>query len=148
MPSERVIDFYNCHSFAIIGMSRSQKSIGWSIYDQLVTDGKNVYAVNPGGGVYNGVEFYETLDMLPDAPEAVIVCMTPENTHEVLESVYESGAKYVWFQQGSYDEEVLAAAARLGLNPIKGCAMMYMPDAAFFHKLHRTINELFGKGYK
>lgn len=148
MPSERVVDFYNCHSFAIVGMSRSNKNIGWAIYDQLAALGKQVYAVNPKGGEFEGVRFYRTLDMLPESPEAVIVCMLPDNTREVLESVYESDAKYVWFQQGSFDDDVLAVAARLGLDPIKGCAMMYMPDTVFFHKLHRTINELLGKGYK
>ena len=148
MPSKRVIDFYDSKSFAIIGMSRTKKSFGWSIYDQLSAVGKTVYAVHPNGGVADGVEFFSSLQALPESPEAIIVCTLPKNTGGVLDAIKASGAKYVWFQQGSFDDEILSRAARLGLDPIKGCAHMYLPGNAFFHKFHRALNELFGKGYQ
>ncbi len=148
MPSERVKQFYECSSFAIIGMSKDRKNFAWSIYEQLIEAGKRVYAVNPKEGSSRGAEFYNSLADLPEVPEAIILSLDPGSAKGMLEEIKDSGAKYVWFQQGSFDEEMLSEADRLGMNPIKGCAIMYLPDAPVIHRFHRAINEFFGKGYK
>ncbi len=148
MPSERVKNFYECESFAIVGMSRNRKNFAWAIYEQLRRLDKRVYAVNPNEGKYQGVEFYKSISSLPEVPEAVILSLDPGDAKGVLQEVKESGAKYVWFQQGSFDEEMSTEADRLGMNPIKGCAIMYLPDAPVIHRFHRALNEFFGKGYK
>ena len=87
MPSKRVIEFYDCQSFAILGMSRSPKSIGWSLYDQLSVLGKRVYAINPSAKIVNNVEFFNSLDALPETPEAIIVCTSPGITPKILDSI-------------------------------------------------------------
>jgi predicted CoA-binding protein len=46
MPSERVKNFYDCDSFAIVGMSRNRKNFAWAIYEQLKRLDKKVFAVN------------------------------------------------------------------------------------------------------
>jgi predicted CoA-binding protein len=148
MPSERVKNFYDCDSFAIVGMSRNRKNFAWAIYEQLKRLDKKVFAVNADEGNYQGVKFYRSISNLPDVPEAVILSLDPGDAKGVLQEVKDSGAKYVWFQQGSFDEEMLIEADRLGMNPIKGCAIMYLPDAPVIHRFHRAINEFFGKGYK
>jgi predicted CoA-binding protein len=148
MPSERVKQFYECDSFAIVGVSRKEKNIAWSIYEQLVERGKRVYAVNPGEGSYGGIRFYGSLAELPETPEAIILSLDLRKAKGILEELKDSEAKYIWFQQGSFDDELLSEAKRLGLDPIKGCALMNMPNAQFMHRFHRAINELFGKGYK
>jgi predicted CoA-binding protein len=148
MPSERVKQFYDCESFAIIGMSRQKKNFAWSIYEQLLNLGKRVYPVNPIEGSYGGIRFYQSLADLPEVPEAVILSLDPSKAKGLLEELKDCGAKYIWFQQGSFDEENLSEAKRLGLDPIKGCVLMNIPNAQFVHRFHRAINELLGKGYK
>jgi predicted CoA-binding protein len=148
MPSDRVKNFYECESFAIVGMSRNRKNFAWAIFEQLTRLGKKVYAVSPNEGEHQGVEFYRSISSLPEVPEAIILSLDPGDAKGVLHEVKDSGAKYVWFQQGSFDEEMLTEADRLGMNPIKGCAIMYLPDAPVIHRFHRALNEFFGKGYK
>jgi uncharacterized protein len=148
MPSERIKHFYDCDSFAIIGMSRTRKNFAWTIYEQLIDLGKRVYPVNPKVGIYQGIPFYGSVASLPEIPEAIILSVDPAKAKGMLEELKDCGAKYIWFQQGSFDDEVLSEAERMGLDPIKGCALMNMPNAQFIHRFHRTINEFFGKGYK
>jgi predicted CoA-binding protein len=148
MPSERVKQFYESESFATIGVSDSRRNFAWSIFDQLASLGKRVYVVNPDNGRHEGVRFYDSFDTLPETPEAIIVSLDLSKVSGVLEAVKNSGAKHVWFQQGSYDDEILDTCDRLGIDPIKGCSLMHMPEAGFPHNLHRWINELFTKGYR
>jgi hypothetical protein len=147
MPSERVLRFYESDSFAIVGVSRYKRNITRSIYDSLAGLGKRVYAVGPQGGYFNGINFYDSLKSLPEKPQAIIIGTKPENSSSIVDEIAASGAEHVWLQQGCYDKHVLALVNRLGINPIKGCAMMYMPGAPFFHRFHRSITELFGGGY-
>lgn len=148
MPSERVKEFYDYETFAIIGMSQSKDNFAWAIYKELVSQGKRVYPIHPRGGKYRGVQFYASFRELPDPAEGVIVSADLRKTRGLLDELKNSGARAIWFQQGCYDQKVLAQANVLGLDPIKGCAFMYLPGAPVFHRFHRAINDLFGKGYK
>jgi hypothetical protein len=114
----------------------------------LAALGKHVYAIGSQGGNIGGVEYYESLKTLPEKPQAIIVATRPENTPAIMDAISASGAEFVWLQQGCYDKHVLALADRMGIDPITGCVLMYMPGAPFFHRIHRTIAELFGGGYK
>jgi uncharacterized protein len=148
MPSERVGHFYECESFAIIGMSKTRKNFAWTIFEQLSQLGKRVYPININAGNYQGAQFYRSLAELPEIPEAVILSVDPASAKGMLEELKDCGAKYIWFQQGSFNDEVLSEGTRIGLDPIKGCVLMNMPEAALIHRFHRAINEFFGKGYK
>ena len=148
MPSDRVRQFYAAESFAILGMSRSRRNFTWSICEQLQKMGRRVYPVNPGGGSDGGVTFYESLDSLPEKPQAIIIALKPSATSEILPSLKKIQAEFVWLQQGSYNKTVLEQAKRFGLDPIGGCVFMYMPEASMFHAIHRAVNDFFGKGYK
>jgi predicted CoA-binding protein len=148
MPSERIGQFYDLESFAVIGVSRTKKNMGWAIFDQLSKLGKRVYGINSQAGIRDGIKLYSDIDSLPEVPQGIIVCVDPTQTHGLLEMLKRSEARYIWFQQGSYNSDVIKSSAELGLNPIKGCSMMYMPDAPKFHRFHLAINEFFGNGYK
>jgi uncharacterized protein len=148
MPSERVTNFYDLESFAIIGLSTSKRNIAWTIYEQLIGLDKRVYAINSKGGEKNGIRLFGSLKSLPEVPEGIIVCVDLRNSSGLLESLVNSGSKNIWFQQGTFDNDIVAEAAKLGIEPIKGCALMYMPGTPGFHRFHRALNELFGKGYK
>lgn len=148
MPSKRVTDFYNADSFAVYGLSATRTTIGWSVYSQLLKLGKRVYAINPLTEGSRGVKFYPSLEHIPEKPQAIIVALNLKQNRGLLEKIKNSGVKQVWFQQGSFDFKVLDEANRLGIHPIKGCALMYAPQTGFPHSFHRSIIELLGKGYQ
>lgn len=148
MPSDRVKEFYDFDSFAIIGMSQSKKNFAWSLYEELSKRGKRIYPIHPKGGRRGKIQFYTSFGELPEVPEGVIVSADLRNTQGLLEALKESGVKAIWFQQGCFDKAVIDRATSLGLDPIKGCAHMYMPGGAGIHRFHRVINDILGKGYK
>jgi predicted CoA-binding protein len=148
MPSERVADFYNLESYAVIGVSRTRKNSGWMVFEELSKLGKRVYAINSQGGSRNDIKLFPGLEKLPETPQGVVICVKPHETSGVLDSLKNMTVKHIWFHLGSYNPEVLNKTGSLGFNPIKGCAIMYNPQAAGFHRFHRALNNLFGKGYK
>jgi predicted CoA-binding protein len=146
MPNNRIAEFYYSESFAIFGMSRSRKNFAWSIYNSLVRAGREVFPVHPGGGEAKGIRFYDSLESLPGPPKAAILCLNLKKHDGILQRLKAAGIERVWLQQGSFNDSILKEAETAGLNPITGCALMYMPGASFPHRLHRFLYELFKKG--
>jgi predicted CoA-binding protein len=148
MPSNRVDVFYGSRSFAVIGVSKSRQNFARAVYDSLQLSGKSVYAIGSEIGEFRGIKIYDAIRSLPAKPEAIIVCTKPNTTSTILKEIADSGAGFVWFQQGSFNKATLNEAAIQGIDPIKGCVMMYMPGGSWMHGFHRTINEWLGRGYR
>jgi predicted CoA-binding protein len=146
MQNDRLAQFYQSRSFAIIGMSRSRGNFAWAIHDSLIKAGKKVFPVHPESGYSRGIQFYDSIESLPLTPEAAILSLDLKKQSRILSELKASGIKKVWLQQGSFDDFILREAERAGLNPITGCALMYLPGASFIRRLHRFLYELFKKG--
>ena len=146
MPDDRIELFYQSESFAVVGMSKSRRNFAWSIHDSLVKAGKRVFPVHPEGGYSRDVQFYDSIESLPLIPEAAIIGLDLKKQDGILPELKASGIRKVWLQQGSYNNSILEEAERAGLNPVTGCALMYLPGASFLHRLHRFLHELFKKG--
>jgi predicted CoA-binding protein len=146
MQNDRMAQFYQSPSFAVIGMSRSRRNFAWAIHDGLIKAGKKVFPVHPEGGYSQGIQFYDSIGSLPLTPEAAILSLDLKERPEILSELKASGIKKVWLQQGSFDNSILQETERAGLNPITGCALMYLPGTSFIHRLHRFLYELFKKG--
>jgi predicted CoA-binding protein len=148
MPSDRIRRFYEADSYAVIGVSRKRRNFARLMIEELRKRGKRAYGVGLEKGRFDGLDCYESVDSLPERPEAVVICTGPKYTQAILNQVSDLGARSVWLQQGSHNEEILAHARNLNIDALKGCVLMYMPGASFPHRLHRAILELFGKGYR
>ena len=146
MPSNRVIEFYQSESFAILGLSQKKKNFAWSIYKAMMKLGKTIFPIHPDGGVSQDVQFYRSLDGTDKIPEAVIVCLNLDKANGLLERLRDSGITKIWFQQGSHKAEHMEKARKLGLDPITGCALMYMPGTSLLHRIHGFFHERFTKG--
>jgi predicted CoA-binding protein len=127
-------------------MSKTKKNFAWSVYNGMVKAGLDVFPVHPAGGESCGVEFFKTCAEIPGAVEAAVLCFKVRKSSDTLKELKESGVKRIWFQQGSYDKSQLEEAEELGFEYHTGCAMMYIPEAAFIHRVHRFLHELFTKG--
>ena len=130
----------------MIGMSRSRRNFAWAIHDGLLKAGKKVFPVHPEGGYSRGIQFYDSIGSLPLTPAAAIISLDLKKQLGILSELKDSGIEHIWLQQGSYDDSVLQEADRAGLNPITGCALMYLPGTSFVHRLHRFLYEFFRRG--
>ena len=146
MPGKDIVEFYNSDSFLLIGMSKKRKNFAWGIYKSFITEGKAIFPIHPDGGEKKGVKFYSGLDDLENIPASCIICADFKQSTDTIIKLRNFGVKRFWFQQGSYDDELLTQTRQLNADVLTGCVLMYLPGTSFPHKLHRFFHELFSKG--
>jgi predicted CoA-binding protein len=146
MPDDRSDRFFDSGNFVLFGMSRKKKNFAWSIHKALTEAGKNVYPVHPRGGKTGGVEFYSSIDSLPESQDAGIVCLNMNKHTGLLPVLVNGGMRKIWLQQGSCDDSIITELESAGIVCLKGCAMMYIPGTSFPHRFHRFLHQLFSRG--
>jgi len=67
---------------------------------------------------------YKDLSSLPKLPDVVNMVVSPKRAKPVLEEAARLGIRYVWFQPGTYDDEVMEVAKELGLETVLACVLV------------------------
>lgn len=104
--------------WAVVGVTQDKSRFGYKIYKILDEKGYKVYGVNPKYDEIDGEKIYPSISSLPEKVECVNFVVNPAVTLGALDAVSEMGIKYVWFQPGSFDEQVLDKAEKLGLEMV------------------------------
>lgn len=150
MPNKRPEDFYDSKGIAILGMSKKRKNFAWAIYDEFAKRGLPVFPVHPSGGESRGVRFYDSLEAVPGHADgmvdAAVVSMKAFDAEDLLAGLKAGGIRKIWFQQGSCDDRLLQKADMGDFETYTGCAIMYLPDVMWLHRVHRFFHELVSKG--
>jgi hypothetical protein len=94
------------------------------IYKKLKVRGYEVYAVNPLYDTVEGDPCYKDLSSLPKLPEVIDMVVSPKRAKPVIEEAAKLGIKYIWFQPGTYDDEVMDLAKNLGLEAVQACVLV------------------------
>ncbi|WP_026477976.1 CoA-binding protein [Alkaliphilus transvaalensis] len=102
--------------WAVVGATPDQQKFGYKIYKKLKDHGYKVYGVNPKYTEIEGDLLYKSIAELPEKPQCVDMVVNPTVTMATLEDIHKSGIEYVWFQPGTFDEEVIDKAEALGLK--------------------------------
>ena len=110
--------------WAVVGANQNEKKYGNMIYRKLKLRGYNVIAVNPLYDLVDGDKCYENLSSLPQKPDVVDMVVTPKRSKLILKEAKRLGIKYIWFQPGTYDDEVLKLAKDLGLEFVQACVLV------------------------
>ena len=139
-------EFLSERRLALVGISRSGRKFGNSIFKDLNGKGYSIYPVHPEASTIQGKACYPGIADLPDKVGGVILVIPPAETEKVVRDVVKAGIPRVWMQQGSESEEAVRYCEANGVQVISGeCVMMFAEPAAFPHRLHRWIRGLFGK---
>ncbi|MGE5612862.1 MAG: CoA-binding protein [Bacillota bacterium] len=110
--------------WAVAGANQNLEKFGNMIYKKLKAKGYEVYAVNPLYDEVDGDRCYKDLSSLPRLPEVVNMVVSPKRAKAVIEEAARLGVKYIWFQPGTYDDEVLELARKLGLETVQACVLV------------------------
>lgn len=137
MPSKR--EFLDNSDIAIFGISPKRRTFAGTVNDYLLKAGYKTYPVHPDGA--NG--HFDSPERLPDVAQAAYVATRPDNTRAIVDSLVNGRIKSIWFQNGSFNKDILSQCDRAGLATHTGCLMMYIPDAGFIHRFHRVIHDFF-----
>lgn len=143
---ELVNEFLSEKDIAVVGVSRSGKRFGYTLFKDLRTKGYNVYPVNPNAVLIDNEKCYPSLLALKGKVNAAVLVVPPFATKEVVKDAYSAGIKKIWMQLGSESEEAVNFCQEMKIDVIKNeCVLMFAEPAAFFHKAHRWVNGLIGK---
>lgn len=147
MNSLKIVDnFLAQNSFAVVGVSRSGKKFGNSIYRMLKERGRKVFPVNPLTESVEGDRCYPHLRDLPEKVGGVVVVVPPKQTESIVKEAAEAGIRRVWMQQGSESRKAIQYCEQFGLDAVYGqCIFMFAEPVTSFHKFHMWTRKILGR---
>lgn len=109
---------------AIMGASAHPHKYGNISLRAHLRHGFEVYPVNLKGGEIEGLPVYRRLADIPVALNRISMYVPPEIGITLLDEIAEKGCDELFFNPGSADEPLLAAARQKGLEPILACSIV------------------------
>ena len=147
MNSRQLIsDFLAQRKLALIGVSRSGRRFGNAVWQELRAKDYQVFPVHPQASAINGRTCWPSVMELPEPVGGAVLVVPPSVTEEVVREIAQTGISRVWMQQGSESAAAIAYCNENGIRVVHGqCILMFLEPAAFFHRAHRWVWEVFGK---
>ena len=144
-----ISQFFSQHRFAMVGVSRSPEDFSRKLFRDLLGRGYEIIPVHPQASEIDRKICFGRVQHI-DPPVRAALIMVPKNrVGAVVADCAEAGIDLVWVYGISGEREVdpnaLEAARAHGIAVIGGyCPYMFLPQTAFFHRLHGTIWKVFG----
>lgn len=110
--------------WAVVGANDDPSKYGNMIYRKLLSRGYTVYPVNPKYETLEGNPCYKDLSSLPQKPEVIDMVVSPKRGRPILEEAARLGIENIWYQPGTYDEELLAYTSSIGLTYVLACVLV------------------------
>jgi len=110
--------------WAVVGVTPDPEKYGNKLYKRLKSKGYKVYAVNPRYDVIDGDRCYKDLASLPEVPQVIDMVVSPGVGKSIIKEAARLGIKYVWFQPGSCDDELLELTESLGIQAVQACVLV------------------------
>ena len=109
-------EMLNKKSWVVVGVSEKKDKWGYKIYKILKDHNYETYGVSPNYDEIEGDKVYHTLSELPAKVDVLDMVVSPKISLKTLEEAKELGIEYIFFQPGTYNDEVVAKAEELGLK--------------------------------
>lgn len=132
---ERLQIIQSSKSVALVGVSANPIRSSNFVASYLVRTPFRTYPVNPAYDEVLGLETYDTLADLPEAPDVVDVFRRHDAIPEVVDQAIEIGAKVVWLQLGLRHDEAAQKAVDAGLQVVQNRCLK-IEHARFSGRLH------------
>lgn len=111
-------------TIAIIGASNDRAKYGNKAVRAHLQQGYSVFPVNPKESQIEGLPAFKTISEVPIRPQRISVYLPPPVLLKILPEIAAKGCDELWLNPGTESDEVLAEAARLGLNVIQACSIV------------------------
>lgn len=109
---------------AIIGASKNRSKYGNKAVRAFRQQGYTVWPVHPRESMIEGLPVFKGIAEVPARPQMVSIYLPPAVLLKLLPDIAAKGCDELWLNPGAESDEVLAEAARLGLNVIQACSIM------------------------
>lgn len=141
-----VDEFLKQDKIAVYGVSRKKTKFGNLVYKELKAKGYQVYPVHSELQNIGGDPCYPSLNALPEKVGGVFICVSPEQTEEIVQEAARMGVKNIWLQQGAESLKAISYCQEHQLNLVYGeCILMFAQPIGFPHSVHRFLWKMIGK---
>lgn len=103
-------------TWVVAGVTGKQDKFGYKIWKILKENNYETYGVNPNYDEIEGDKIYHSIKDLPKKVEVLDMVVSPKIAIPTLEEAKEVGIEYIWFQPGTYNDEVIEKAEELGFK--------------------------------
>ena len=119
MDDQKIQAFLERGPWAVVGASADRSKYGNKVLrSYLQNDREPLYAINPKGGLIEGVPVYARMGDTPEVPRAVSIITPPEVTEEIVEEAIELGIEHLWMQPGAESPKAVERAEQAGISVI------------------------------
>jgi predicted CoA-binding protein len=109
---------------AVIGASNNRDKFSNKAVRAYLKQGYSVFPVNPKEDSIEGLPAFASILDIPEELDRITVYLPPKLILSVLSDIAEKGAAQLFLNPGTEDEEVIAKAKSLGLEPILACSIL------------------------
>ncbi|MDY0234601.1 MAG: CoA-binding protein [Gudongella sp.] len=102
--------------WAVVGVTKKKDRYGYKIWKILKEHEYTVYGVSPNYDELEGDKLYKSISDLPEKVDVVDMVVSPKIGIDLLDGIKEAGIGYVFFQPGTYNDEVIKKTEELGLE--------------------------------
>jgi uncharacterized protein len=100
-------DFLSQKAFAVCGSFRNESKYAYKIFRDLISQGYEVFPVNPGIAEVEGRKCYKSISDIPFTVDVVDIVTPPAVTEVILKECLERGIKRVWLQPGAQSQKAI-----------------------------------------
>jgi predicted CoA-binding protein len=124
----RIQSFLASGPYAFVGASTNRSNYGNKVLRCYQQHGREVYPINPGAGVVEGLQAYPSLESLPVKVSSISIITPPTITASVVQEAIRVGVQRIWMQPGAEEPAAIRAAEAAGLEVIAGgpCLLVVM----------------------
>lgn len=140
-------DFLAQKRLAMVGVSRQPQDFSRGLFRELCRRGYDVVPVNPEATEVEGRRCFARVQDIAPPVDGVLLLTPPRVTETVVRDCAETGIRRVWMHRGGGVGAVSEAAVKFcqerNIAVVAGwCPYMFLPQAAWFHRLHGWLRRL------
>ncbi len=109
-------DMLGLKRWALLGATDDKSKYGYKIFRALEDKGYTVYGINPKYDTIDGIKVYKDINEVPAVVDGINIIVNPKIALASLPVIKEKGIKNLWFQPGSFNDEVIAKAKEMDFN--------------------------------
>ena len=109
---------------AVLGASNNRQKYGNKAVRAYVSQGYQVYPVNPAETEVEGLPAFRSILDVPERPNLISVYVPPPVLRKLLPEIAAKGCDELWLNPGTESADILAEVERLGLNVIQACSIL------------------------
>jgi predicted CoA-binding protein len=129
---------------AVVGVSRNPRHFSSGLLRELRQRGYEAVPVNPNVAEIDGLRCFARAQDITPPVEGAFLLTTPQVSEQVLRDCAEAGIRLVWMLRAS--PAAMDFCRSKGIRAVAGyCPYLFLPGAAWFHRLHGFFMKIGGR---